>query len=97
MIGSYFAEQPVSKFPLFLWSGYFLAGAAFTGFFFDAKDKTKFVKLAIPIAAIIMFVCYAYRYETAQYFGWKDWWQGFTFHFTFNSGHSSVILLCLFN
>ena len=96
MIGSYFAEQPVSKFPLFPWSGFFLAGAAFTGFFFDTKDKTKFAKIAIPISALVMFICYYTRFETAAYFNWPDWWQGFTFHSFYRTSGITLLFGCAY-
>ncbi|MBL7999144.1 MAG: DUF1624 domain-containing protein, partial [Candidatus Kapabacteria bacterium] len=41
---TWFAKQPISKFPVFPFAGYFFAGAALTGFFLQTPDKTLFAK-----------------------------------------------------
>ncbi|HYF04144.1 MAG TPA: heparan-alpha-glucosaminide N-acetyltransferase domain-containing protein [Patescibacteria group bacterium] len=74
-IALYFAQQPISKFPLFPWSGYLLAGAAFTAFFLKAADKEHFAKIAalVSFAGIFIFL-YGSRLVPFELYGYNDWW-----------------------
>ncbi len=94
MVGSYLAESPVSKFPLFPWSGYFFAGVAFTAIFFDAKNKEKFAKIGIITALVLGFILL----QTGDYLigviGWKDWWQGFPTHSLFRTC-GIILIFCI--
>lgn len=83
MIASYFEPAPISKFPIFPWSGYFFAGVAFTAIFFDTENKVKLAKIGIPVAFILGFIFLETGDKTAAMFGWKDWWQGFPTHSLF--------------
>jgi uncharacterized membrane protein len=91
MIGSYFAPAPVSKFPLFPWSGYFFAGVAFTALFFDSKNKEKFAKIGIAVSLILGIILLETNTQFTNMFGWKDWWQGFPTHSLFRT--SGIILI----
>lgn len=88
-----FAEPPISKFPLIPWSGYFLAGAAFTNFFFVQENKIKFSIYSIIASFIIMLLCFLTKDYLSMAYGWSDWWQGFPTHSLFRLS-GTVIVFC---
>jgi uncharacterized membrane protein len=80
MIAAYFSKAPISKFPLFPWSGYFFTGVAFTAFFFSTENKEKLAKIGFISAIIVGYLCFATRFWASAAFNWPDWWQGFPLH-----------------
>ncbi|MGA2297003.1 MAG: heparan-alpha-glucosaminide N-acetyltransferase domain-containing protein, partial [FCB group bacterium] len=88
LIGAYFSKPPISKFPLFHWSGYFFAGAAITSFFMNAKDKKKFALWGALIGTVLMFTLYYTRAYTTGYPFVTNWWYA-------SPGHSFFRLSCV--
>ncbi|MES2766017.1 MAG: heparan-alpha-glucosaminide N-acetyltransferase domain-containing protein [Bacteroidota bacterium] len=74
-VALFFTKQGMSAFPLFPWSGYLFAGAAFTAFFLKAEDRTQFAKRAAIISFAGIFVClYVIRLLPWSLPGYNDWW-----------------------
>lgn len=83
MLGTYFSKPPISKFPLFPWSGYFFAGVTFTAFFFSTENKKLFAKLSIVFSIVIGFILLETQYPSMQLFNWFTWWHAHPFHSVF--------------
>lgn len=81
--GAIVSGPEVSGFGLFPWSGYFLAGAAFTQFFFEQENKVKLSILALPLCAIVVILSFATSEDLITYFAWDNWWNGFPTHTLF--------------
>jgi uncharacterized membrane protein len=91
-IALFFAKQGVSAFPLFPWSGYLFAGAAFTAYFLKAEDRTRFAQRAAIFSFIGIFVfLYGFRLSPFSLPGYNDWWLSSPGHALFRT--SGTILL----
>lgn len=82
-IGTLFARYPVSKFPLFPWSGYFFGGAALTALFMKYENKKKLGVLLFIIFFTLMFILFFTRDLTNYTDSSKEWWISNPAHFIF--------------
>lgn len=82
-IGTLFAKYPVSKFPLFPWSGYFFGGAALTAFFMSSENKKKLSIWLFSIFFVLMFILFFTRDLTNYTNSFKEWWISNPAHFLF--------------
>lgn len=92
---SLFAKYPISKFPLFPWSGYFFAGAFATALFFQSPDKRRlswgFLLVGGPLLLIIF-----YSRNFTDFYGFRDWWHVSPFHSLFRISGTAAIFGLLF-
>lgn len=82
-IGTLFARYPVSKFPLFPWSGYFFGGAALTAVFMSSENKKQLAIWLFSIFFVLMFVLFFTRDLTNYTDSFKEWWISNPAHFLF--------------
>ncbi len=82
-IGTFFARYPISKFPLFPWSGYFFGGAALTAFFMSSENKKKLSIWLFSVFFVLMFLLFFTRDLTNYTDSFKEWWISNPAHFLF--------------
>lgn len=81
--GALVAKPPISKFPLFPWSGYFFAGAFVAALFFQSNNK-KTLSFSFLLGGIIFPLSFYFtRNYTNFYPGYNDWWRVSPFHSLF--------------
>jgi uncharacterized membrane protein len=95
-LATYFSKPPISKFPIFPWSGYFFAGAAISGFFFSVENKRKFAAIIGIIALILPFIMFAFKYSSLTYPGFVDWWRVSPGHSIYRVSVSILFFALLF-
>ncbi len=95
-LGTYFAGPPVSKFPLFPWTAYFFAGAAFTALFYSVEDKKKFSIIVAISGFLVAAILFATRNITEGFMGVSDWWQGSPQHTFFRLGGTVLTFSLLY-
>lgn len=94
--GALIAKPPVSKFPLFPWSGYFFAGTFVTALFFQSNDK-KSLSLWFVLGGIaLLFTLYYTRDYSSFYTSYKDWWRVSPFHSLFRVSGTIAVFGLLF-
>lgn len=81
-IGAYFSHPPVSRFPLFPWSGHLFTGIAVTAFFFNSNDKIKISRLFL-IAGFIISAILFYTAAIQPKYGFIEWWRNAPGHSVF--------------
>lgn len=70
-----FIEQPISKFPLFPWGGYFFAGAAVMGFLLQSEHRRRFAAILACCAFVVAVIASHMEDFHLYYGGWDDWWR----------------------
>lgn len=95
-LGTYFVGPPVSKFPLFPWTAYFFAGAAFTALFYGVEDKRKFSIIVAISGFSVAALLFATRQITEGFMGVADWWQGSPQHTLFRLGGTVMVFSLLY-
>lgn len=70
-----FMEQPVSKFPLFPWGGYFFAGAAVMGALVQSVRRDRFAAILAGCAFAVAVIASYTEHLPLYYGGWDDWWR----------------------
>ncbi len=91
-----FAKYPVSRFPLFPWSGYFFAGAFFTALFFQYNDKEKLSKLLFFGGTIFLILFYITKDFDFLNYGYSKWWFASPFHSLFRISGTVMAFSFLF-
>lgn len=92
---SLFAKYPISKFPLFPWSGYFFVGAFITALFFQSSGKRKLSWGFLLVGVPLMFVIFYARFLT-DFYGFRDWWHVSLFHSIFRISGTVAVFGLLF-
>ncbi len=95
-IATYLMAPPVSKFPLFPWSAYYFAGAAFTALFYKIEDKKKFSIIVAVSGFVVAALLFATRHITEGFMGIPDWWQGSPQHTFFRLGGTVMTFSILY-
>lgn len=85
-LATYFAEPPISGFPIVHWSGFFFAGAFVTWLFMQSTDKRRMAW--ILLGAGISISTLSYGLASAGAFGgfYTGWWDCSFGHSTFRVG-----------
>ncbi|MGQ9819439.1 MAG: heparan-alpha-glucosaminide N-acetyltransferase domain-containing protein [Candidatus Kapaibacteriales bacterium] len=94
--GALFAKPPISKFPLFPWSGYFFAGAFVTALFFQSDNKKSLSMFLTLCGFAFLLIIYFTRDYTNFYFGYRDWWRVSPFHSIFRVSGTIAVFGLLF-
>lgn len=87
------SKQPISKFPLIPYAGYFFTGAVVTSLFVRAQNKEKIANWGILISFAVPFVLFALKYSPLDYPGIEDWWRVSPGHMLYRT---SVVMLVMF-
>lgn len=82
-LGALFAEPPISKFPLFPWSGYFFGGVALTALFMQSKNKSRLSWLIILSGFAISAMMINFKLLGTEYPEISNWWKGSPGHSLF--------------
>ncbi len=93
--GAYLAIPPISKFPLFHWSGYFFAGIFFSHFFMNYQNKDYLAKLLIVISLSLMFILLITN-NIQPIYGWNIWWDCHPGHNIFRLSGAVFLFAMLF-
>lgn len=93
-LGTIVSDPSVSKFGLFPWSAFFLAGASFSQFFLDRTDKEKFAFITIMVSIVVVILCFATSDYLSSLIQWEDWWKGYPTHTLFRLA-TMIIFFCL--
>ncbi len=92
---TWFAEWPISHFPITPWMGHFFAGLAVTSLFIEAEDKKKFsLRLGIISILLAAFLLLFKEIPILNYPYVNHWWLTSPSHFIFRI--SFVIFLFSF-
>jgi len=94
--GALFAKFPISKFPMFPWSGYFLAGAAFTAYFMAYENKKKLATILAITGLILTVGIFNFRFNLEFFPGAQDWWHCSPFHSIFRVSGAVMVFAFLF-
>ena len=73
---TFLAKAPISKFPLFQWSGYFFGGVAVTALFMQSQNKRKIAWIFFIGGLIIATILYNARDLMLAYPYVENWWKG---------------------
>ena len=95
VIGAYFAHLPISKFPIFHWSGYFFAGIFFSHFFMNYKNKEKLAVILI-VSTIAIITLLLTTNHLHPLYGWQVWWDCHPGHNFFRLSGAVLIFASLF-
>lgn len=95
-IGALIAPPPISPFPFIPWSGYFFAGAALAGFFFNTNDKKRFAQILGSIVFFLCFVLFAFKNTGLSAFEGKKWWAMSPEYFLFRTSGATLLFCLLF-
>jgi uncharacterized membrane protein len=96
-VALYFTKQGMSAFPLFPWSGYLFAGAAFTAYFLKAENRTQFAQRVAIFSFIGIFVfLYGFRLSPFSLPGYNDWWLSSPGHALFRTSGTIFLFSILY-
>lgn len=95
-LGALLAKPPISKFPLFPWSGYFFAGAFVTALFFQSNNKKSLSRWFVLGGIFFLLLLYFTRDYTSFYLGRNDWWRVSPFHSLFRVSGTIAVFGLLF-
>ncbi|MFA6569923.1 MAG: hypothetical protein WCT77_01665, partial [Bacteroidota bacterium] len=96
IISAYFSHPPMSKFPLFHWSGYFFAGVAVTAWFMQFENKKKLATILAISGWGLMFLLYYTRAYTEAYPAVVNWWLASPAHSFFRLSGAIGVFSLLF-
>jgi acyltransferase len=85
-----FARQPISRFPLFPWSGYFFAGVAITALFRMSAQPRRWGKILVACSALLIAVIFLVPVGPLAYVPVPGWWLSSSSHALFRT--SGVVL-----
>lgn len=92
----FLAAPPISKFPLFPWSGYFFAGIAFTAFFMDSQNREKFSKMFLIIGIAIPTLIFMLKDFGLEYIQGGAFWYANPMHSLFRVSGSIIAFSALY-
>lgn len=90
---TWFAKQPIGKFPMFHFGGYFFAGAAITAIFVQIKDKVRFANIGLIVSIVLPFILFGLKYSSFDFPGHDDWWHASPGHALYRT---SVVMAVMF-
>lgn len=95
-IATYIVKRPLSKFPIFPWSGYFFSGAAITAIFYSVKDKRKFAWILSGAGFLTFIIMIILKDSSLTYPGYVDWWHVSPAHSFYRTSISAMAFALLF-
>lgn len=94
---TWFAEWPVSHFPLLPWTGHFFGGLAITSFFMESNNKKKFALWLGLLSFILSIVMLILKdLPLPNYPHAEDWWHTSPSHFLFRFSVIAFLFSILF-
>lgn len=92
------AEQPVSKFPMFPWSGYFFLGIVATALFKKLENPTLWAKRIAIGSLLLPFLLFASKNLPAipSYPFVMDWWQCSPGHSLYRLSGTVLLMMILY-